>query len=176
MYLNKKKFLMGMLVNGGLTLLFGQQALLFAFYLLLTGTDQIEARSDITGESTAILTVFLILFILFLKRVNILLMAMKMSRLFENDKDGLLSMEVIAKRMKKSQEKVVSAFIKCVGKGLLVDCGIYAVDPAYVILGNGAGTIRERYRVMRCASCGATNVNRIGFENKCKYCGAVTED
>lgn len=90
--------------------------------------------------------------------------------LFETDKDGLVSVIDLAEQLKKKQSKLIAVFIKCVGKGFLVNCGIFAVDSTYIILGNGAKTIGERYRVVRCTSCGATNVNRIGFENKCKYC------
>lgn len=173
MYLNKKKFWLEVLINGGFALWFGSLSFLYTFYLLLEGTGQIRARADITNESAAMLAVFFVLFVLFLKRIWISYMAMRMSRLFENDKDGLFRMEELAKQIKKKQEKVVSAFIRCVGKGLLVNCGIYAVDPSYIILSNGAKTIKKRYSAIKCPSCGATNVNRIGFENSCKYCGST---
>lgn len=170
MYLNKGKCLLEIIVNGILTLIFGWNALVMAFGLLLIETGQVGKNRDIDSIGVVILVTFAVLFIFFFQRLRIPFMAIKMSRLFETDKDGLVSVIDLAEQLKKRQSKLIAVFIKCVGKGFLVNCGIFAVDPTYIILGNGAKTIGERYRVVRCTSCGATNVNRIGYENKCKYC------
>ena len=137
MYLNKGKCLLEIIVNGILTLIFGWNALVMAFGLLLIETGQVGKNRDIDSIGVVILVTFAVLFIFFFQRLRIPFMAIKMSRLLETDKDGLVSVIDLAEQLKKRQSKLIAVFIKCVGKGFLVNCGIFAVDPTYIILGTG---------------------------------------
>ena len=175
MYLNKAKVLIRMVIYGGLTLYFGGLSFLFLFSMFLGGA-QVEIGSEFTSEIIAMLVAFLVLLFLFIVKLRVPFMAIKISKLFENNIDGLISIEEISSNLNKKQDKFVLAFMRCVGKGMLVNCGIYAVDPTYIILGNGASSIKEKYCAMKCNCCGATNVNRIGFVNSCKYCGNVVRN
>lgn len=175
MYLNKAKVLIRIVIYGGLTLYFGGLSFLFLFSMLLGGANQVEIESEFTSEIIAMLVAFLILFVLFIFKLRVPFMAIKISKLFANNRDGLISIEEISNNINKKQDKFVLAFMRCVGKGILVNCGIYAVDPTYIILGNGASSIKEKYCAMKCNCCGATNVNRSGFVNKCKYCGNAVQ-
>ena len=173
MYLNKSSFWLKAILYGGLTCYFGLMSLMIMFSMLLIGTNQVKSSTGIPEESALILATFLIFFVLFGRKALDVLRTSRISKLLDKDKDGLVQIGELSKKMKMKQTKFVSLFVRSIRKGMLINCGLYAVDPSYIILGNGARTIREKFRVMKCNTCGATNVNRIGFENSCKYCGNV---
>ena len=173
MYLNKSKFVIGCLIYGWLFIHFGGTTFILLFAALLEVTDQIKSEEGILMTWFAVGFFFLFFTVFFTKKLLLYYHAYRMSKQFEGDEDGLIEIVTLSERLHMKQRKFVQAFLLGVSKNLLRNCSIYTVDPAYIIVQNGKKTIKERFRAQRCKSCGATNVIRIGFENRCRYCNTT---
>lgn len=173
MYLNKVKIWTGRILYILALLPCAGASAILLLYMQLIVTNQVSVRAEDVSITSTILGAFLFGTIVFYRKLRNILHAEKMNRFFEEDEDGLVAIADVAKYMNMEQKKCFSFFIDCVGKGILENCMIFQEDPTYILLENGRNKIHEKFIVLHCNSCGAPNTLRIGFENSCKYCGAV---
>lgn len=173
MYQNKAKI-------GGNLIVFSIFLILCAFLsfimfldILLIVTNQVPSKEEDISIASVFFGGFLFLSIVCFRKIRNAFCAGKLNRFFEKDEDGLIEIAEIARHMHMKQQKCFSFFLDCVGKGLLKNCMVFPEDPTYILLDNGKNTITEKYVVVHCNCCGAPSTLRIGFENTCKYCGAV---
>ena len=124
MYLNKSGFWIRTILHGGLTCFFGIYSMMIMFAMLLIGTEHVKSSAEIPEESALVLGTFLIFFFVFAQKTLDTLRASKISKLLAHDKDGLVLIEELSKRMKMKQTKFVSLFVRCIGKGVLINCGV----------------------------------------------------
>lgn len=172
MYRNKTK--MGILTAVFLPIFVGcaYVAAMMVFYIFLVVTQQIYTIPEMFGMSCMMGVVFAMVAFLAFKKLRKVFCAGKMGRFFEQDRDGLVSIEELAAHMKMKQHKCFAMFLDCVGSNLLIKCTVFPEDPTYLLLENGKETLAEKFAVKHCARCGAPGTLRIGFENTCRYCGS----
>lgn len=163
MYLNPVKFWITCIVSGGVTLYFGFMGLLGLFI----------------GHDTSFVAIFVIISTSWLIIAGIsawffldAIRAYRISRIFEENEDGLLEIQETAEQLKMKHYKFFAVFHRLVGKRLLRNCSVFSEDPTCIILANEKYDIRAKFTVERCKNCAAPNTLRIGFERECKYCGS----
>ncbi len=173
MYLNKGKILIQRIVYGIATAMLTWYVGIFLLAMFLQVVGAINVTDGLGTEMALMVYVecmFLLFDVICIRAIVKTFRATKINRILEGDSEGLLFMEDVAKKMNMQHDKFVALFIDCVGRDLLQNCGIYAEDPTYILLENGAKDIREKFAVVHCPQCGAPNAVRIGFPNQCKYC------
>lgn len=173
MYQNKTKMIVTLVVFGAIFAGCGFVTVVMFLYTILVLTHQVHSVGDVLGMSCFMLTAFGTFSFLSFKKLQKIFRVRKMSRYFEQDKDGLVPIEEIAVYMKMKQHKFVALFLDCIGRNLLYNCTIFPEDPTCLLLENGKKNLTEKFVVKHCPKCGAPSTLRIGFENKCKYCDAV---
>ena len=171
MYLNRKKFWISVLISGAIALYGAFWTFLCTFSVLLIATGQVGKEETVSSDMLVVVGLFLFVALVFGRKTWSLIKTYQISACLAQDKDGLIEMETVAGDVHMKQTRFVRLFIKAIGQNQLKNCSIYAIDPTYILLDNGKKTIKERFRVTKCACCGATNVIRMGFDNSCKYCG-----
>ncbi len=173
MYLNHGKIATQRILYGILTVVFTALSLLFVLGIILTLTGYSDPSSNMT---LIIYMTFLFILgdILCIKALVKTFKAGKISRILSRSQDGLIAIEQVAETMHLTQEKFVKLFIDCVSRALLVRCTLFAEDPTFILLENGAKDITQKFAVIHCKQCSGPNAIQIGFRCRCKYCG--TED
>ncbi len=103
-------------------------------------------------------------------------LATKFSGIFENDADGIVALSYVSKVFGQSQSKLIKTFDKLLRKGYLKNCtlGEQYGEPAF-FLSNGAKSIDERFKVVKCQHCGAFSEIKVGFTQACPSCGGPLE-
>lgn len=173
MYRNKPKII---IIIAVFSLLFAGCAFIAVVMLLdiiLVLTHQIPSYKGSLSLPCYMLATFSLFSYLSFKKIQKAYRANKMSQYFEQDSDGLISMEALAIHMKMKRHKCFALFLDCIGRNLLKNCTVFSEDPTYLILDNGKKTIAEKFVVKHCPKCSAPSTLRIGYENTCKYCGTV---
>lgn len=171
MYQNKLKIRVNLILFTLLFIPFAICALYTIFNVFLIVTNRIHIREEGYSITGILFAVFIFLSIVFFRGIMRAFRARKMGCFFEKDEDGLIAVEELAAYMHMKQQRCLSFFLDCVGKGFLRNCMIFPEDPTYILLDNGKDVISEKYVVQHCHNCGAPNTLRIGFESACKYCG-----
>ncbi len=98
--------------------------------------------------------------------------ANKFNSIFENDPDGQLSVEKTALLFGMPVFKFVKLFDKLVKKGYLVNCSLdNSGEQLLIVLNNGGRSTQQKFDIINCPHCGAANDIKLGFVEKCKYCG-----
>lgn len=173
MYHNKIKMAVIFLVFSIIFAGCGYVAVMLFFYIVLAATKQIHTIGDVYSFSFFMFGSFSLFATLSFKKLQKTFRARKMAKYFEKDADGLVSIEELACYLKMKRHKCFALFLDCVGRNLLRNCTVFSEDPTYLLLDNGKENRLEKFVVKHCPKCGAPSTLRIGFENTCKYCGAV---
>lgn len=104
-------------------------------------------------------------------------LAHKFSNLFETDADGIILMSYAIRVFETTESKLIKMFDKVVAKGFLQKCSLGEHNGQTVfVLSNGAESIKERFKVVRCGNCGAFSEIRAGFSQSCPFCGGPLEE
>lgn len=173
MYQNKVKMTVTFLVFGAIFAGCGFVTVVMVLNTILVLTHQIHSIGEMLGLSCFVLAAFGTFSFLSFRKLQKIFWVRKMGRYFEQDQDGLVSIEEMAIHMKMKQHKFVDLFLDCIGRNLLYNCTIFPEDPTYLLLENGKKNLTEKFVVKHCPKCGAPSTLRIGFENQCKYCNTV---
>ncbi len=99
-------------------------------------------------------------------------LAKKFNAVFENYSDGEVSVDILTRIFNMPANKVIKQFNMLLKNGYLVKCTLDYSGEMKIILNNGARTIQERFSIVQCPVCGASNNVKVGFIQKCKYCGS----
>lgn len=175
MYQNKPKMIVIFAVFSPLfAVCFFVAVLTFLNVLLILAKQAPKVDESVFLPCYMMLT-FSIFFYLSFKKLQKVYRAKKMGKYFEQDSDGLISIEELAMHMKMKRHKCFALFLDCIGRNLLKNCTVFSEDPTYLVLDNGKKTITEKFVVKHCPKCSAPSTLRIGYENTCKYCGTVME-
>ncbi len=141
----------------------------------LNGSDRYFEEDEI-GSALAVYIGFIIVpgvFMFFAVRtLKLAGKAYKFNSLFENDPDGVISVENASRLFGKTVAEVAELFDKLIKKGYLKNCSLQNPDKPVFILNNGAETVEERYDIIHCPNCGAPNSVKYGFVEQCQYCGS----
>lgn len=181
MYLSKNRILLSNLLSAAMIMVssffifigFVGVGLVISWF---TGSDEYFRRNESVGEYLAVyiglLLVFGVLMTAGIRRLILAGKARKFNSLFENDPDGVISLEKAAGLFGMPVHKFVSLFDRLVKKGFLVNCSLSNPDNPVIVLNNGAATAEERFDVIHCPNCGAPNQIKLGFVEICRYCGS----
>ncbi|MGN1086301.1 MAG: hypothetical protein ACI4Q5_04630 [Porcipelethomonas sp.] len=91
---------------------------------------------------------------------------------FESDADGVLSVEKTALMFGMVPVKFMKLFNRLVRFGYLKNCTISNESGELsIVLNNGKKKVDQKFDVIQCPHCGAANDIKLGFVEKCKYCG-----
>lgn len=180
MYLSKSKILFSNIISTVIVLISGFFLFIgligffmevFTFSEAVTRWEIIDAKESL-AVAIGILIFFGVTMIIGIKRFRLTAKARKFNSIFENDSDGIILVSSISRVFGKSDALFMSLFDKLVKKGYLVNCYIAIDDVPKIILANGKINVSERFATLNCSNCGATNSVRVGFVEKCKYCGS----
>lgn len=105
------------------------------------------------------------------KRIRLANKAQKFNSIFEND-HGIIEADKIAKLFSLDEKKLIELFDKLVKKGYLVNCSLDFQDKIVIVINNGARTAQQKFDLVYCANCGASASVKLGFVEKCSYCGS----
>lgn len=99
-------------------------------------------------------------------------LAKKFNAVFENYSDGEVPVDILTRIFNMPTDKVIKQFNMLLKNGYLVKCTLDYKGEMKIILNNGARTIQERFSIVQCPVCGASNNVKVGFVQACKYCGS----
>ena len=180
MYLSKGKILFSNIVSTIIILIssfFLFIGLIGLFMEIFTFSDavtrwEINSAKESLAVAIGMLIFFSITMIIGIKRFTLTGKARKFNNIFEKDSDGIILVSSISRVFGKSDTLFISLFDKLIKKGYLVNCYIEIDDVPKIVLANGKITVSESFATLNCSNCGAPNSVRIGFVEKCKYCGS----
>lgn len=128
------------------------------------------------GETISIFFTLLFLCIaiiwLSIRRISLANKANKFNSIFENDHDGVVDAEKTASLFALNEKNFIGLFDKLVKKGYLINCSLDFNDKLVIVLNNGGQTAQQRFDLAYCENCGASTSVKIGFVEKCPYCGS----
>lgn len=147
-------------------------AFAFAIGRYIEGKDRITSVMMFVAL-IAITSLFIIIPVTRLRRCGL---ANKFSGIFESDSDGIIMLSYAARVFGLKEAKLVKKFDKLLRKGYLLNCtlGEQYGEPAF-LLSNGADSIDERFKVVKCQHCGAFSEIKVGFTQACPSCGGPLE-
>ncbi|MBQ8296889.1 MAG: hypothetical protein IJX77_03810 [Ruminococcus sp.] len=98
--------------------------------------------------------------------------ANKINSIFESDKDGIIDIAGTSRRLGMSEENFIALFDKLVSKGYLIDCSMELEPALRIVLNNGAKNAEDLFEVVSCPGCGAPQTVKVGYVERCPYCGS----
>ncbi len=106
------------------------------------------------------------------KSVN---MAKAVNNQLLGNKNGFINLSSLALIFEKSEQKILKSLNKAVKKGLLINCHIEAenLQNGLCIAANNrviSYSPKEKYKVVVCPNCNASNSIKVGTVGKCQYC------
>lgn len=97
--------------------------------------------------------------------------------IFENDPDGIIPVEKTARIYGMVPIKYIKLFNRLVKWGYLKNCTISNESGELsIVLNNGRKKTEQKFDVIQCPHCGAANDIKLGFVEKCRYCGNKLDD
>lgn len=176
MFKNSGKIAVGILVNGLISLPFDFVSAIMIFYFILSIFNQVENNSpEDIGMTIVIGAFFTFIAWVLLRRCITAYRADRLSSYFMRYPEGLVPIAEVASFMNMKVNRFFRVFMECRGRGYLINCSVFADDPTFIILENGEKEIKNKFAIIHCKQCSAPNAIRLGFENKCKYCGTVVD-
>ncbi len=177
MYLGKTKIALKKVISvlliifSGFFVFIGVCGVFMASSRLINGIEK-EKYSEYMAVYIVLIIGFGILLCISINMLRLAGKANKFNSIFENDPDGKLSVEKTSLLFGMPVFKFVKLFDKLVKKGYLVNCSLNnSGEQLLIVLNNGGRSTQQKFDIINCPNCGAPNEVKLGFVEKCSYCG-----
>lgn len=171
MYIQRNKLFIYNLISIAMIIFGGFFSFIFILAALLELTnDGMNMNNVIITCITAVLCI--IILIIGMRRFRFSGNTNKFNSTFENDSDGILSVNKTAQLYGMTEQQFVILFNRLVKKGFLINCSLENQEDFVIVLNNGADSADKKFDIVKCPNCGGNNQIKIGFVQECKFCGS----